>query len=136
MFNGQADKLVFEISTAGKWKFVKNGKNFKSIFPPSSDGGKEYESYRKIANTYAKGIKGGQLRVWTCRPHEMVFRFFGFLILFNNFLKKVKKRNWPPLIASRIELVIDEKEVTSIFRKTTRGENHFKVSFWGKTRIL
>ena len=129
MFSGQADELVFEISTAGKWKFVKNGKNFKSIFPPSSDGGKEYEAYGKISNTYAKGIKGGQLRVWTCRPQEMVFPFSGFSIFFKNFLKKVKKPNWPPLMASRIELVVDGKEVTSIFRKTTRGKNTLKFLF-------
>ena len=111
---------------------MENGKNFKSIFPPSSDGGKEYEAYGKISNTYAKGIKGGLLRVWTCRPQEMVFRFSGFSIFFNNFLKKVKIRQRPPLIASRIGIVIDDKEVTSIFRKTTRGENHFQSLFLKK----
>ena len=132
MFNGQDDKLVFEISTTRKWKFVKTGKKFKSIYPPFSDGGKEYEAYGKISNTYAKGIKGGQLRVWTCRPQEMVFPFSGFSIFFKNFLKKVKKPNWPPLMASRIELVVDGKEVTSIFRKTTRGENHFPSLFLKK----
>ena len=56
----------------------------------------------------------------------MVFWFSGFSTFFNNFLKKDKRRLRPHVIVLRIELVIDGKEVSSIFWKT-RGKTTFKL---------
>ena len=115
---------------------MKTGKNFKSIFPPSSDGGKEYELCRKIDNADIKGIKGGLLRFWMCRAQEMGNEFYGFSIFFNNFLKKVKRRQRPPLIASRIELVMDVKYLIQHSGRLRGGKStcYFfyekKLKFW------
>ena len=56
----------------------------------------------------------------------MAFRFSGFSTFFNNFLKKGKRRLRLHVMVLRIELVIDGKEVSSVFGKATGGETTLK----------